>query len=84
VAFGWGEINLFRSFAQGWRENFCELSDGLARPRRMVIAAPLEFDVVSLDHAIERLAIYTEYARCGLLVAAGVFQNAGNVTAFNF
>jgi hypothetical protein len=69
---------------RGEREDLCELSDGQARLDRMVIVPPLEFNVVSFDHAIERLAVDTQHARCGLLVAAGMLQHPGDVTAFNF
>ena len=47
---------------KGWREDFCQLSDDQTRLRRMIIVPPLEFDVVSFDHAIERLAVDTQHA----------------------
>jgi len=37
------------------------------------------FDVVSLDHAIERFTIDAEYPRGRLFVAASVLQHFGNV-----
>jgi len=49
-----------------------------------VVAAPLKLDAVSLDHAVERLAIDTQQARCGLFVAAGMMQHARDITSFNF
>ncbi len=43
----------------------------------------MTIDVVTFDHAIERLAVNRQYTRRCLLVAAGVFQHTRNVTPFD-
>jgi len=83
VALSWGKNNRRWLFARGCRENLCRALGGLARLEGTVIAAPLEFDPMSLDHPVQCFAIYAQQARGGLLIAAGVLQHAGDVTAFN-
>ncbi len=68
----------------GWRENSCLTCGGLARLGRTVMVPALEFNPMSLDHPIKCFAIYAQQARGGLLVAAGVLQHPGDVTAFYF
>ena len=48
------------------------------------LAGGMGVDVVALDHAIERFAIDGEEACCGLLVSAGVVEDAGDVTTLDF
>ena len=43
----------------------------------------LAVNVVSLDHAVESLAIHGQNARRGLFVAARVFENTSYVPSFD-
>ena len=43
----------------------------------------MSIDVVTLDHAIESLAIDGQHARRGLLVAARMFEHTRNVTSLD-
>ena len=44
----------------------------------------MRIDVVTLDHAIESLAIDCQHTRRGLLVAVRMLQHARNVTSFDY
>ena len=44
----------------------------------------MRVDVVTLDHAIESLAIDRQHARRGLFVAVGMLKDTRNVTSFDY
>jgi len=44
----------------------------------------MKVDVVTLDHAIESLAVHGEHARGSLFVAAGVLEHASNIAPFDY
>jgi hypothetical protein len=44
----------------------------------------MRIDVVTLDHAIESLAIDGQHARGGLFVALRMLQHTRNITSFDY
>lgn len=44
----------------------------------------MRIDMVTLDHAIESLAIDCQHSRCGLFVATRVFEHTRDVTPFDY
>src|SRR6266404_6825472 len=42
-----------------------------------------DLDLMSLDHAVQRFTIDPQYARCCLLVASRVCQDAGDMSSLN-